>query len=140
MVKIIITRKPHQDINLPPIEIEVDSLSQVSDGYHTIEELYDHRIALFITLCRSMEEDRKCTNASSDYEFPPLVWRSRLHSDETSFEGWFILGINKKKGEQISYHLPMSRWDETDFAKTLDRAPEWDGHTQQDVLERLKTL
>jgi hypothetical protein len=50
------------------------------------------------------------------------------------------MGIGKEKGKQISYHLPLSRWDETYFAETLDKAPEWDGHTSADVLERLKTL
>lgn len=28
---------------------------EVSDGYHTFNELYDHRIKLFITLCRVIE-------------------------------------------------------------------------------------
>ena len=71
-------------------------------------------------------------------QFP--VWRSKNHSDgEPAFGGtWFVLGINKEKGKQITYHLPMSKWDETDFAETLEKAPEFDGHTSQDVLERLK--
>ena len=32
------------------------------------------------------------------------------------------------------------RWEETNFAKTLDKAPEFDGHTPADVLERIKSL
>lgn len=103
------------------------------DGYHTFEELYDHRITLFITLCRVLISDQ-----GGEHWQP--VWRSKLHHDSTSFEGWFIMGINKEKGEQISYHLPLSRWEETDFAETLEVAPEWDGHTSDDVLERLKKL
>jgi len=31
------------------ISFDVESLSQVSDGYHTIAELYDHRVTLWIT-------------------------------------------------------------------------------------------
>ena len=69
---------------------------------------------------------------------PIRIIRSKVHYSPT--DGWFIMGIGKEKGNQISYHLPLSRWDETDFAETLDQAPEWDGHTSQDVLERLKTL
>ena len=68
------------------------------------------------------------------------VWRSKLHSDGSSFEGWFILGMNKKPGEQITYHLPESYWKELDWVETLEQAPEWDGHTSADVLNRLKDL
>lgn len=106
---------------------------QVSDGYHTMDELYDHRFTLWIALCKislMVETD--------DGESYCHVWRSKLHSDGTSFEGWFVLGFNKKAGEQITYHIPLSRWDETDFAETMERGPEFDGHTSSDVLERVK--
>ena len=101
----------------------------ISDGYHTFDELYDHRITLFIALARMF---------SRSGEFP--VWRSHLHSDGGTFEGWFVLGIFKEKGDQITYHLPLSRWNETEFAEDLRRAPEWDGHTSADVLARLRKL
>ncbi len=103
--------------------------NDISDGFHTFDELYDHRITLFIALCRVV------------WSFTAVpVWRSRLHSDGSSFDGWFVLGMNRESGKQITYHLPESRWDECDFAKELDRAPEWDGHAPADVLERLKAL
>ena len=51
-----------------------------------------------------------------------------------------MMGIDKKPGKQITYHLPIAYWDETEFAETLDLAPEWDGHTSDDVLERLRKL
>lgn len=103
---------------------------QVSDGYHTLDELYDHRITLYIALCRTI----------SGYSNRFVVWRSKLHHDGSSFEGWYILGIGKEKGKQMSYHLPLERWSESDFAETIEKAPEWDGHTPHDVLERLKVL
>jgi len=109
---------------------------QVSDGYHTMDELYDHRIELFITLCRV---GSKSATGWEGYNFPK-VWRSYLHSDGKGFDGWFILGIGKENGSQITYHLPESKWEETNFAETLDFAPEWDGHTSSDVLNRLKNL
>lgn len=134
MEKITIQNAKHLGCNFSqnPLEVEVASLSQVSDGYHTIQELYDHRIALFIALCRWVvfESNPGCAH----------VWRSLQHSDGSSMDGWFIMGIGKEKGEQISYHLPVSYWEETNFAETLDRAPKWDGHTSTDVLERLKNL
>lgn len=50
------------------------------------------------------------------------------------------MGINKDKGEQITYHLPIKYWEECSFAPILEKAPEWDGHTPADVLNRLKSL
>lgn len=117
------------------MQFEHDELV-VSDGYHTFDELYDHRITLFIALCRHMHELLGMENPGKF-----KVWRSKLHSDGSSFDGWFILGIGTEKGKQITYHLPMDRWEETDlFTETHDKAPEWDGHTAADVIERLKAL
>lgn len=118
------------------ITITVDSYKDVSDGYHTIGELYDHRIMLYISLCKILVDNYH----SSDFANDPDVWRSKLHSDGSSYDGWFILGIGMEKGEQITYHIPIEKWNECEFAKTLENAPEWDGHTSADVLERLKNL
>ena len=107
---------------------------QISDGYHTFDELYDHRIKLWIALCRVR------VSAADEGGYDHCVWRSVLHSDGTGFDGWFVLGMFKDAGRQITYHLPMSRWSDCDFAETLSRAPEFDGHTSADVLERIATL
>jgi len=109
----------------------------VSDGYHTFDELYDHRIALYIALCKHMHELLGMENPEKF-----KVWRSVKHSDgELAFGGtWFVLGIGTGKGKQITYHLPIEKWEETLFAETLDKAPEWDGHSSADVLERIKEL
>jgi hypothetical protein len=103
---------------------------QVSDGYHTFDELYEHRIKLYVALCRvlALNSDRN------------PVWKSMYHSDGTNYEGWFIMGIYEKPGKQITYHLPLIYWDKTFFAKVLDKSPQWDFHTPKDVLERLKRL
>lgn len=105
------------------------------DGYHTFDELYDHRITLYIALCRIIANQ-------SDFEFQG-VWRSKRHSDGELCFGTgtqYVLGIGTGKGQQITYHIPIERWDETDFAETLEKAPEFDGHTSDDVLARLKLL
>lgn len=108
----------------------------ISDGYHTFGELYEHRITLFIALAKRLE----CL--PGDYIAPlhSQVWRSLKHSDGSSFEGWFVLGIGKDKGHQITYHLPINKWDECNFAKTLEVAPDFDGHNASDVLQRIKKL
>lgn len=128
-------------------EVTVEGIMRSpSDGYHTFAELYDHRITLFIALCKSRVAinhcykcDREVECSAEDYGVVD-VWRSKVHSDGTSFDGWFIMGIGQNKRAQITYHIPLSRWEETNFAETLVRAPEWDGHTSADVLERLKKL
>lgn len=119
-----------------------ESVGKISDGYHTFDELYDHRITLFIALCRTIREWQveEGTREFKDDNGSIETWRSKFHSDGTNFDGWFTLGIGKTRGTQITYHLPLSRWEETDFAETLEKAPPWDGHTSSDVLGRLKTL
>lgn len=125
-------------MTLQEVQKQVDALDakgspcdreMISDGFHTFKELYDHRIALFIALCGYL--------AILGYA-PRPVWRSKLHADGSSYDGWFIMGICKEAGSQISYHLPLSYWDDCEFAEDLERAPEWDGHTPADVVERLK--
>lgn len=107
---------------------------KISDGYHSFDELYDHRITLFIALCRTLCQYHLDTGSWR------CVWRSRKHSDDSQMEGWFVLGIGEEAGHQITYHLPLSRWEETNFAWTLEKAPKYDGHTSNDVLERLKKI
>ena len=109
--------------------------NNISDGYHTFGELYNHRIELFITLCRVMANFGK---GESGYYNP--IWRTVKHSDGTEYDGWFLLGINYEHGKQITYHLPIDKFNETNFAITIDKAPEFDGHSSMDVLDRLKTI
>ena len=103
--------------------------SLISDGYHTFKELYDHRNILFVILSKMIKSE----NARH-------VWRSIKHSDGTVNKGWFIMGINKEAGTQITYHLPIELWDVTGYAETLDKAPDFDNHNSTAVIERLKTL
>lgn len=102
----------------------------ISDGYHTFDELYQHRCILYIALAKIVNRTTIATE----------VWRSKKHSDGTFWEGWFLLGINTKEGQQMTYHLPMGLWDETSFARDRDMAPYFDGHTPSDVLDRIIKL
>lgn len=113
----------------------------ISDGSHTMDELYEHRYILFIALCRIMTEAMESyikLGLEPDKMIP--VWRSKINGDGTTWDGWFIMGIYKENGKQITYHLPLERWPETDFAETLDKAPDYDDHTSADVLKRLQVL
>lgn len=129
--------KDHNSLNTS-ISIEGEGL-ECSDGYHTFKELYDHRITLFIALCRSMSDFSYYQCDVPDRLKLP-VWRSKINGDGSAWELYFIMGVGKENGQQITYHIPIERWEETSFAETLDQAPEFDGHTSADVLERLKQL
>lgn len=96
---------------------------EISDGYHTFNELYAHRSALFIALMRQL---------------PGMSWRSRLQDDGTSFPGWFLAGMGLPTG-MISYHLADQYWAELDDSGiyTFPSAPKWDGHMPKDVVTRL---
>jgi hypothetical protein len=109
--------------------------SQVSDGYHTFAELYEHRHALFVALCRVHNAWGETAGVDDTF-----VWRSKHHADGSMYDGWFVMGIGKELGEQITYHLPDKLWEQTSFAPTLARAPDWDGHTSDDVVARLWEL
>lgn len=102
-------------------EEEEKDMGEVSDGYHTFNELYDHRFALFGALCKQMG----------------TAWKSHAHHHEngTSMTGWFIAGVELPSG-MITYHLPVKYFDAFP-AKELESAPEWDGHTSHDVVDRL---
>lgn len=94
---------------------------ETSDGYHTFNELYEHRHALFSALA-----------------FFTKSWKSKLHSDGTMFDGWFIAGIETPKG-QATYHLPMRLFDSLQAAE-IDKAPEFDGHTANDTIDRIRSI
>jgi hypothetical protein len=97
------------------------NVGEVSDGFHTFNELYDHRQILFAQLMNSNKE---------------LSWKSRKHSDGEMFEGdWFIAGMNLPTGD-ITYHLEGRFWHSCQV-KELTYAPKWDGHTSKDVVKRL---
>lgn len=96
---------------------------EVSDGYHTFAELYDHRCHLFIALMRS---------------HPKISWRANVQADGEQYPNWFIAGMHLPTGD-ISYHLPCWMWTMLDGCRiqTTHKAPEWDGHTPKDVVDRL---
>lgn len=98
----------------------------ISDGYHTFDELYEHRHALFLNLMKVYYAE---------------AWVSSQHHDGTVMDGWFIVGIILPTGP-VSYHLPKRLWYAalSTGATFMDRAPEWDGHTPMDVLDRLKSM
>jgi hypothetical protein len=98
---------------------------QVSDGYHTFGELYDHRRALTAVLAAAAAD-------AGD------SWRSKAHhpDDDPMFEGgYFIVGINLPTGT-ITYHYKLKHWDDFAPVPELEHAPKWDGATPADTVTR----
>lgn len=124
--------------NVHAVHFSGDNM-KVSDRYHTMDELYEHRAALFMALCRTIDTMCSALNSANGQNVR-CAWRSKKHSDGTMFDGMFVMGINVNAGQQITYHFDLSKWDDTNFAKTLDIAPPFDGHTPDDVIARLKAL
>lgn len=110
--------------------------AQLSDGFHSFEELYETRNALFVALCAAISA------AYGEYIFSgnDFLWRSKRHPNGVELEGYFLAGINQESGRQISFHLPIEMWDDFPHNDILDKAPPFDGHTTKDVIERLKDL
>lgn len=108
----------------------------VSDGYHTMDELYQHRHALFCALCKIYD------NYITPLNTRVSCWKSKQHADGTMFANWFIAGMTIAKVDgttYITYHLPMVWWNNFNIIE-VDKAPEWDGHTSFDVIQRLLEL
>lgn len=95
-----------------------------SDGYHTFNELYHHRAVLFSVIVA---------------KFADRAWKSKLHADGTMYDGMFIVGIETPDG-QATYHYDVDPYWEMFRCKEIDHAPEWDGHTPDQAIERIGKL
>lgn len=102
---------------------------ETSDGFHTFNELYRFRLlynAALFNLWASLDKGE--------------VHKSWRHSDgEECFDGgWFIVMAQLPTG-QISNHYEAADWDLFKIPER-DRADEWDGHSAQDVADRLESF
>lgn len=127
---------------LEALGVNTDGLEigNFSDGYHTFDELYEHRCLLFLLFAASYNEQldslEKQTVVDLDHE-SKYAWWSHYHHDGSFMEGWVIAGV-KLRDKMITYHLPVKYVNQLGkHLRYLDRAPEWDGHTSQDVLDRM---
>lgn len=114
--------------NHPEPEAEPGDMGEVSDGYHTFNELYRYRMlynaAFFNLLARNGQVE---------------VCKSRRHSDgEKCFgsDDWFIVMAILPTG-QVSNHYESKYWDLFDVPER-ETAFEYDGHTPNEAADRLK--
>lgn len=106
---------------------KVNNYGEVSDGYHSFDELY---------------EFRKVYNACLFNEWAKgdlvQVYKSMKHYDgeECFGGGWFIVIAETPFG-QISNHYEMKDWELFDIPWAETPFEPFDGHTPSDVIERL---
>lgn len=131
--------------------------NDICDGYHTFNELYEfgkmYNAALFnewgsqktTVLTRTqIEDDFGATFKESVVHKPKYnVHKSWKHNDgEWCFgkeKEWFIVCAMLPTG-QISNHYKAEDWDLFQIPETEAALFPFDGHTPQDVLQRLKDL
>ena len=125
-------------------EDEVVDIGELSDGYHTFNELYNFRkvynAALFNEWAENLETSSDFGQAL--FNVPKYnVHKSWRHSDgELCFGGgWFIVSAMLPTG-LISNHYKAEDWDLFKIPEVEKALFEFDGHTGSDVLERIKNL
>lgn len=125
-------------------EDEVVDIGELSDGYHTYKELYEFRkvynAALFNEWAENLETSPDFGQAL--FNVPKYnVHKSWKHNDgELCFGGgWFIVSAMLPTG-LISNHYKAEDWDLFKIPEVEKALYEFDGHTPEDVLNRLKKL
>lgn len=114
----------------------IEKTGYISDGYHTFDELYEFRkiynAVLFNTWASGWKEG---------FGVKHDVHKSKKHFDgeECFGGGWFIVVAILPTG-QISNHYELKDWELFNIPETEKAKYEFDGHTPQDVLNRLKSL
>lgn len=95
----------------------------LADSYYTINELYEHRLALFKIIAHT---------------YSNLAWKTKTHYDGSMFDDSFLAGITTPLGN-ATYHFKSEHYSEF-FITEIDKEPKYDGYTPDDVLNRLNSL
>ena len=105
-------------------------VGDVSDGYHTFNELYEFRKVYNAALFNAWHQQGK-------YD----VHKSLRHHDGSDCfgGGWFIVCALLPSG-QISNHYRVEDWDLFKIPAFDVARFEFDGHTPKHVIDRLKDL
>jgi hypothetical protein len=108
----------------------IEDKGNISDGYHTFNELYEYRLLYNASMFNELAKQGL-------YD----VHKSKKHSDGTipfDDENWFIVQAELPTG-QISNHYEMKDWDLFNVPEK-EKANPYDGHTPQDVAKRLRNF
>lgn len=97
-----------------------NSVGELSDGYHSFNNLYKHRTYL---LALAMA-------------YIPYSWKSRSHEDGSMYDDMFVAGFPTPTG-MVTYHCDNEYWEDFKVPE-IPHAPHFDGYTDTDVLNREK--
>lgn len=102
---------------------EPQDKGEISDGYHTFNELYYYRMLYNAAVFNMLPKE--------------WVHKSKKHNDgeECFGGGWFIVMANLPTG-QISNHYELKYWDLFQITEK-EVADKWDGHTPKEAADRL---
>ena len=136
----------------------MENKGEVSDGYHTFNELYEFRkvynAALFNEWAIAYNKSVKGYEGTDKNKLHPEIQlflknlkpKYNVHKSWKHFDGelcfgggWFIVVAILPTG-QISNHYEAKDWDLFKIPETKKALFEFDGHTPQDVIKRLKAL
>ena len=137
---------------------DVQDIGDLSDGYHTFNELYEFRKIYNAALFNEWALDYygvlkghgvidvmtihpEIQNFLNNIKPKYNVHKSWKHNDgELCFGGgWFIVSAMLPTG-LISNHYKAEDWDLFKIPEVEKALYEFDGHTSEDVLNRLKKL
>jgi hypothetical protein len=101
----------------------------ISDGFHSFDELYMYRMAYNAALFNEFALQNK-------YD----VHKSYCHADGLPCfgGGWFVVVAELPTG-QITNHYPLKDWDNFRIPEK-EKANVWDGHSPQEALQRMLKL
>ncbi len=103
-------------------------VGQVSDGFHTFNQIYDTRMAYNAAFFNLLEKIQ-----------PGSVVKSfRHHGDEEPIfgGGWFAVRA-LLDGKQVTQHYKEECWYNFNCPEVENLPEEWDGHTNADAIIRL---
>lgn len=91
-------------------------MDKIFEKFYKIDELYDSK---------SLYEDSIYLFAFICNIYKSMSWKSKLQSDGTMYEGYFIAGIDTPNGT-YTYYCELGYWNIFEI-KELKVAPELDG-------------
>ena len=122
------------NLELQSIQIAIDkykenhngaSVGDLSDGYHSFNNLYEHRAVLLAMVLMKM----------------PYAWKTTIDAegrDLVKEDKMFLAGAPTPDG-MISYHVNLELWDLYKIPE-IPQAPIFNGYTEDDVLKRLTNM
>ena len=135
--RVVVEYNSLEEAGLPP-DTKLERINELSDGYHTYDELYEFRKMYNAVLFKEWASHEGWNGQITPKYNVHKSWR---HNDgELCFGGgWFIVSAMLPTG-LISNHYKEEYWDLFQIPEVEKALYEFDGHTPQDVLIRLKSL